>query len=274
MVRCPGSVSVIVQINELIGTQNCKRLSHAKMWHQMNRLSTMAASSFEDSILRFNLWSKLLQLSPNREVAERVLSARSKLTAVTVETGIQLNLDALMASDRELFDEVAISDYLQAVIGWSSVDFGEQHSLFGPSQEERTISEASLRRIQRAGRQEDRLAIALDELLKSDVGQPLLLRQYARDRAQLADWAIRTISAERTNDVQPFTYITEREVADLVSELYSVSFPMNRGYLLLALSRHLGKYTEIKLAIRNILTRTHSWRVEEYRQEIEECLDK
>ena len=129
----------------------------------------------------------------------------------------------------------------------------------------------ALQRIMKASRQEERIAIVLEEFLKDRELAIALLVEYQRDRAKFANWALAQIRNRLLGSLHGPAH-DALLVADLVVALYKQVFPFNRGPLLLYLSKHLGKYPVINGALTACLKGTSSMFVEFYRHEIDEIL--
>jgi hypothetical protein len=129
----------------------------------------------------------------------------------------------------------------------------------------------AVKQLRGAGRQEERVAIILSQLLQDrDVGI-LALREIATDRAEFAKTAFALIRNQfRLDDHNNSN--DELVVADLVQKLNRSVFPYNRGQLLYYLAKHLRKYPKINSTIQNCMKRSVSMAVEEVRTDVEKLL--
>ncbi len=132
------------------------------------------------------------------------------------------------------------------------------------------ISDA-ISRVKRAVRQEERVALLIEQILENrEIGLCALL-QYSGERAKFAQHAsslIRQSFNSREKDSSN-DFLT---AAALVRRLFTDVFPYNTGTLLFYLAKHLGKYPQVNTAIRATLARTGSMFVEQWRDEIEKAL--
>jgi hypothetical protein len=127
----------------------------------------------------------------------------------------------------------------------------------------------TLRMIKKTGRQEERIAILLSEILNDrDVGLDVL--EAYEDRALFAGRVLKTLksnlsAAPRSNSVGALDQIV---IADLVVRMCRVAFPASRGLLLYHLSKYLAKYPTLNQTIRSRVNSSHSVYVEPYRNAI------
>jgi hypothetical protein len=123
-------------------------------------------------------------------------------------------------------------------------------------------------RIKAAVRQEERIAIILDQiLLNRDIGISALL-QHSGEKAKFAKNAAEVIG-QKFNSKDTDDSNDELIAASLIQRLYTDVFPYNRGSLLYFLAKHLGKYPAINAAITKCMNRSGSMFVEKVRPDIE-----
>ena len=133
------------------------------------------------------------------------------------------------------------------------------------------ISDA-VSRVKRAVRQEERVALLIDQILENrEVGLCALV-QYSGERAKFAQHASALI--RQSFDLREKNPSNDNLIAaSLVQRLFTDVFPYNAGVLLFYLAKHLGKYPQVSAAIRKSLARTGSMFVEKWRDDIEKELD-
>jgi hypothetical protein len=276
----PEKKSLILQISELIGTDQEKKVARLGMRTLlMEKQGAAAAHSFyEGSVLRSALWRRLLAAATDSAMAQRILSIRARLSAKVTDTGtVQLDLMALPREDRTAIDETnIISEILQEFdprpIDLPRVAPNRDTSRLEARQLQENV-DALVHQISRTGRQEERIAILLSAILENPpVGRGALL-EYQRDRAKMADWALAELRRLFTQG--DFDSIHDEQlVAAVIPKLFTQQYPMTRGDLLYALARHLGKWPQVNQAIRRSLEKTHSMYVMLWKKEIEHALNE
>jgi hypothetical protein len=235
-----------------------------------------AQAFYEGSILRSILWSKLVDAAINADAARRMLHARTKIEVKVGTNGaIELDLSAIDPRDYAGTSAAQLAAELQqelecvipAVIDLKSIE--TQVESLNVIQGGRVSS--ALRRIKNTPRQEERIALLLDEILRDPTIGSSVLLQYAQDRAKFATHALSKI-----REMIPIANIggggDEQAIATLVPAFFAYTYPMNRGRLLYFLAKHLAKYPLINEAIDNSLRRTASMFVDEHRHAISELL--
>jgi hypothetical protein len=268
--------AVILQIQELIGTGYEKRIARSNMRDVVQRYAgTKSAQAFyQGSTLRTALWQHLLALAPNDAAAKRILAARKRLSAEVDSDGtIKLDLTALAPTDRALFDEQKIVAQLKAEFDTASDGvalFGDRVQSIESTSTPETLDEI-LRKIKNTGRQEERIAILIEAILRDRDTGIQVLRRYQHDRAKFAQWALhelrRRLSGQSHDSSQD-----ELLIADLIPRFFTQQYPLARGSLLYYLAKHLAKWPHINGAIRRSLDRTASIFVDLHRREIERLL--
>lgn len=115
--RCQNQYAIVLQIRELIGTDQEKRLARVAMREKIARsVDEGAARSFyEGAALRSALWRRLVSTAPNAESAERILRVRSRLSAHLRSDGsVKLDLSALDPRDGSRIDQDRLKIELSA----------------------------------------------------------------------------------------------------------------------------------------------------------------
>ncbi|SFP17434.1 hypothetical protein SAMN03159463_03758 [Mesorhizobium sp. NFR06] len=277
VVRFPERHSVALQIAELIGDAHEKKRARVAMREQVAKATgaRSARAYYEGSALRSAVWANLLAAAPSGEVARRILGARARIGAsVNADGGLQLHLEALAQSDRALIDEERLKRAILAEFAIVSGETGDRgpSSIDGDRIQTGRVTEL-LTRVRHAPRQEERIAILISGILDNkSVGTSALL-QYGRDRAKFANRAL-----EKVREYLVQTNIPSKKLglpaAKLVSDLYEMQYPANRGSFLMYFAKHLSKWPEINREIETRLFRTRSIFVEYLRPTIEEFLGK
>ncbi len=126
-----------------------------------------------------------------------------------------------------------------------------------------------LKIINRTGRQEERIAILVDAILRDRETGMLALVQYKEDRAKFATWALHELRSSLLFNQNRSTFFDEEIIANLIPRFFTQSFPLSRGELLLYLARHLAKWPRINRSIRRSLEKTRSMFVDFFRKQIE-----
>ncbi len=279
--------AVVLQILELIGTNQEKKIARANMRNVLVSRggAGVARSFYEGSALRTALWDHLLASAPNADTAYRILKARSRLYAELDPNGnIRLDLAALRPSDLMAIDQNRIAAELAAEFGTPSPqEISADLDVRMPASEtpQSAQIDAILTKIKSTGRQEERIAILIDEILKNRQVGISALSRYPRDRAKLANWALhelrtRLLSQEQEQRSPLFgvQISDENLVASMVPQFFTRQYPLARGELLFYLAKHLAKWPTVNAAIQRSLDRTASIFVNYYRKQIEELLSK
>jgi|GraSoi_2013_40cm_1033754.scaffolds.fasta_scaffold08791_2 hypothetical protein len=272
----PSRSGLILQIKELIGSDQEKKVARARMRRLLlDAQGTAAARSFyEGSVLRSVLWSRLLSMATSKEMSKRILQVRGRLSAGINQDGqIVLDLTALSEEDRVAIDDAKLISAMllefeprpPAVDKPASLGEDEAHNA---ARIQRRVEDL-LSLVRRTGRQEERVALLMAAILNDPtVGKSALL-QYQRDRASTAAWAIAELRKIFIDTSWPSD---EQVIAALVPRLFTKHWPMTRGDLLFFLAKHLGKWPQVNTAIREVLRRTNSAYVHLSRKEIEDAL--
>lgn len=283
----PGRHSVNLQIIELIGTSQEKKVARASM-HQtiVKQAGANAAASFYSATLRSVLWSSLLSLAKSEEVARRILRARSKLSASIENGSLSFDLRAISPDDREAINAQALEDKILLEFDLQplgeSADPAPSSTNYDADLVQKKATEL-IHRISRCSRQEERMAVLMDAIIADrSIGLTALLRY--QDRAKFANWTLDLLrerffqKQQKTSNPKFFIdekntpFDTERTIADLVPKLFTRNYPLTRGELLFSLAKHLGKWPMINTAIKRSLDRTASMFVENWRAATDDML--
>jgi hypothetical protein len=274
----PNSTALKLQIVEMIGDDYEKKISRIKMRNLVASTSgsNAARAFYEGSALRVTLWQRLASLAGSEEAARRILDARSKLSATITEDGsIKINLEALSPEDREAINQEQLQNELKNDFSEIEVDENEDVGQYVVDHDgEGAEVEVILRKARSAGRQEQRVAILIDAILRDRYSGIAALRAYKSDRGKVANWVLQELNRRLEHlpqDTQLFATSAKSDellIADLVPKLFTHTFPMNRGSMLLILARQLGSWPEINAAIRRVTERSQSFVVGMYREDI------
>jgi len=270
----PGRIAVILQIQELIGGSQEKKIARSKMRELVlkNSGTSSARAFYEGSTLHAALWQKLVALAPNEGAARRILAARSTLSAEINPDGIiKLDLSALVPADRALFSEQQIVTQLVAEFDTTCGDAETVNNRNTGSRSSESASEI-LRNIIKTPRQEERIAILLALILRDRETGTKVLHQYTRDRAKFANLALHDLRDTLFSPQQANEISDERKIAALIPRFFTAQYPLSRGHLLYFLAKHLANWSYINIAIKQCLNRTRSIFVDVRRKEIEELL--
>jgi hypothetical protein len=130
-----------------------------------------------------------------------------------------------------------------------------------------------LRIISSTPRQEERLAVVLQQVLHDYRLGLDLLERYHSDRARFATKALRMMqSTFRPDPMSP--ELVEHKVAKLVPWLFKEHYPLSQGELLFYLAKHLARYPIINEAIGKKLRESNSISVERLRADTERLLQQ
>ena len=232
-----------------------------------------ARSFYEGSVLRSVLWNCLLSLATSKEMCDRILRARARLSANVNDGQVAVDLAALSDEDRAAIDKSKLvaailrefDPHPQSIAPSSSSVEGEDHDAI---KVQRSV-DSLLTVIRQTGRQEERIAFLMAAVLADPpVGKSALL-QLQSDRAKTADWAIKELRKTFIDTKWPSD---EQVIAALVPKLFTRQWPMRRGDLLFFLAKHLWKWPIVNAAISETLQKSHSMYVDFSRREIEDIL--
>jgi hypothetical protein len=123
--------------------------------------------------------------------------------------------------------------------------------------------------IAKTARQEERVSLVLDLILRDRTRGFKVLMEYQSVKAKFESHALQEI---RSAFSDPSTSNDQLIAASLVSKFFSFTYPMNRGRLLYFLAKNLAKYPIVNEAIRVCLRKTASMFVDEYRSRIDQLL--
>lgn len=273
--RYSDNAAIVLQITELVGTDEAKRLARIKMRDCIYSLAGERAAEafYEGGTLRAALWEVLVSSISDTDAVRRILRVRSRLAAHVAPDGkIELNLEALDPRDAAAIDEAKIRGMLS-----NQFDARLAHGAHGYAAErgsnalhEPMVSEL-LRKIRHESRQEDRVALLLKAVLEQRRAAMVLLQLY-RDRSRQASGVLDELRhklaiAERAKDKSD-----EEVIAELVPRIFTNSHPALRGSSLFALARHLSRWPKINRAISFTTARSNSTYVDPYRVDIDRAL--
>jgi hypothetical protein len=276
--RCPHEHAVILQIRELIGTDQQKRDARLAVRRDINRAAgaSAAGSFYEGDVLRTVLWQHILETAADEDAAKRILRVRPRLSALIQPGGyIELDLRALDVRDYARVDQASLREKLSAEFSQTSGDdLPAPHHDIKPSNLLQTgrVSEL-LNAINRTRRQEERIAILIDTFLKDRELGLSALAQYKEDRGKFATWALHELRSSLMFSRARSPSADEEAVANLIPRFFTKAFPLSRGDLLYLLAWHLAKWPKINAAIRYSLNKTRSMFVNAYRAQIEDLLN-
>lgn len=270
-----ASPGVALQIADLVGSRAERRSARSEAFnHVAARFGgSLANRSLTNSVVIQCVWDTLAAAANDQE-ALLELSRLRRLIALSVNLGlpevfpdgIWEHVSGLVSINRESLraqlDEELPDDGSSATVGTQL-----QMDLDEPNASE---LEKGLRRVGRATRQEERIAIVMEQLLSNPPVGHYLLRTHT-DKSELARLAIKTMLDNLPTLDEPGP--NEQFLAKLAGWLFKNAFPMGRGELLLYLARHLGKYPSIADAIRTITDQSSSYYVARWRDEIYDELE-
>lgn len=129
-------------------------------------------------------------------------------------------------------------------------------------------------------RQEERMAILLDLILRNPDDALLLINLYSQDKAKYANRVLKEIEREiRAKEKTLFEDEKGRrlnavQLARIVNRPFSRGMPNNRGALLFYMAKHLAKYPDINQYLRQKLKNSWSVFIAPNREQIQYFLDK
>jgi hypothetical protein len=271
--RKPRGDAVALQIIELMGHLDQKKLARTTFRNEIrNSVGLKAAQAFyEGSILRSSLWQRLLSRAPSTDFAQRILGVRSQLSAEIVDGKIQLDLRALEEEDRAQIDQDRLeAELLEEFVGLG-MEAGAAEIVIDTGSVEDKRADELVRVITRTGRQEERVAIILREILRDRENGLAILSKYQLETAKFAKRVLREIEFSFKNRSSK-KMTDEALVASMVRPMFMMQFPMSRGALLYYLAKHLGNWPLVADEIRERLGSTESQFVVPYRHEIDSML--
>lgn len=160
-------------------------------------------------------------------------------------------------------------------------EFSLQHPIYYA--DDKTIPAIEvLNQIHHVGRQEERLAILLDLILRNPVEASFLIKIYSKDRAKYANRVLKQIDIEITQNRKHDDLFQEErgrrlnavQLARIVNEPFSRGMPGNRAALLYYMAKHLARYPDINNYLRNKIAKARSVFITPYRREIVDFLDR
>jgi hypothetical protein len=278
--RHPNEHAVILQIKELVGSDQEKKVARLTMRENIVRSAGASAAGafYEGDTLRSALWGRLLNFATDAESAARILAVRPRLSATIQQDGsIKLDIGALDVRDAVRIDQEVLRAELLAEFAPLSSDQTSQmpHHDIKPDNILQTEQVSDLlRKISHTARQEARIAILADSILRDRETGMSALVQYKEDRAKFATWALHELRSSLLFNQNRSASMDDEVIANLIPRFFTKAFPLSRGDLLYHLAWHLAKWPKINAAIGNSLNKTRSMFVDFRRKEIEELLDK
>lgn len=266
------SRSLQFQIADALNDEARKGVLREQIEHAIASVSNKTAVGFELSYARAALWDSIFALSSTisadlaaRDVIESADVERNgdKLTPqIGVKLSTTLGEEALKAVIR-LFEQKTRRSRQSDLFGYEVRESG-------PTTPDGPEISGAIRQVRQHGRQEERLAEIMSIMIDDPAVGMALMNNY-RDNAGFANSALNHLRSHiiETDGPEDIRLLFARSIPKIVS----LSFPMNRGVLLLALAIQLGKYPEIESAIRGRLREISSMAVNQYRRAIEQELD-
>jgi hypothetical protein len=194
------------------------------------------------------------EVSYARQCAQ-TLAARSRELAACWIEGTSLSPDALRAARSAVTESIASGD--------------SEHDI-APELNEHV--HVSIKKIVAVGRQEERLAMIFDEILKDQTVGVEILRRYGRDRATWANNALEMLDAASLSGQK---YETNQIVlGKVIKKMYQRVFPNSRGIFLYFMAKHLAKHPLINALIRYQTNASYSIYVADVRNKILSLLAK
>lgn len=263
-------VAVQMQIYNLIGDRPSTARTHRRLQITIADTSERAAQIFEREYAKSILWDELLKLdSPSLSdtSAQFIMSnADVAVRGGALVAVLSPELELLVADELETIRR----SFAQTISKETQGDlFAEGPSSFLSSEDFDSHFGYDLARIRRVGRQEERLAIILKNVIENPkIGIPLMFSY--KDSASFANNALSVAKSHlRESDTRADRIMT---VARMIGPMYQIAFPMARGVLLMELARHLGGYPEIGGAIRQRLSQTSAKSILLYAPLIEQLI--
>jgi hypothetical protein len=283
--RCSDRPAISLQIMELIGTLEEKRTARALMRRGVVEESgATAAHAFGKSILYTILWHHLLSADTDAEAARRILRSRTRIGLKASADGtVTLDLSVLDPKDYARTSEAALVAELETelrhVIGTTAseriadIQESARRDELHYAQSER--ARAALKAISITARQEERLAILLDNIVQDRAVGLQMLEAYFSDKAKYATAALsdlRTILAEdhSTNLVDPG--VDAVTLVRLIERRFAKGMPSNRAVLMYYMAKHLAKYPDVRKYLSGRWKNSYSYAFNPFRKELDELL--
>lgn len=255
-----------LQIYELIGTENEKRVARASIQEKVaNDLGAGAARFFANASLRSELWDLLLEAAPDDFAATRVLSVRSRLDAtITRSGGISLDIECVRKESWVDEDELLRCllqrfDFLIREVDGASSG--------APPRDDGDFLFHGIE----AARQEERVALLL-RALHTDPETAWYVASSYSPRTQFEQKSMQII--RRHFEPNVFPSMDPSKLAQYCAfRIFREVYPRNRGRYLLYLARHMGDETEVAAFVKQKASTSNAVDVEAFRDEIFEALD-
>lgn len=140
-----------------------------------------------------------------------------------------------------------------------------------------------VQKVLRVRKQEERMAILLDLLLRNPADAPFLLTLYSKDKAKYANRVLKQLEIEvrasasvgdMFGAVPNYSRLSALQLARIVNRPFSRGMPNNRAFLLYFMAKHLARYPDINKYLRTKLERSPSIFLDPMRGEIRKLLDR
>jgi hypothetical protein len=253
----PSSVAARLQIYQIIGSPAERRVARSAMRSAIeSNMGEAAATSFYKSSLESAFWIKLVSAWKLTENPDRREELRSAFR-VSLENDGKIHIEDLYPADENE------NRLLTGIISDLKLEFEVSGSTLSPVGllPSKSIDDR-LRVIGYTARQEERIARLLAGILEDHGTGMSVLRSYmprALFERRAVAHAIELFGENSENYSESDTVISK-----LIFNLFSYCFPMNRGYLLYFLAKHLAIYPKVNRAIEQKLKATNSMFVREH----------
>jgi hypothetical protein len=276
--RFPQRGEISLQVMELVGTFEEKRSARLTMRRKiLETAGPVAAHAFhEGSTLRAALWARLVAAAPDPESAARILKARTQLVPrFEPARGLVIDLTAVDPADYARTEALALVAELEQEFEYVGTDAEilgtDTDAAIRKTREKRAT--AALNRIKGAARQEERIAMLIDDILQhEDIGLQLITDAMSEEAHQTKFEKTVHEQIIRPMVEGGHSSIKAEDIAGVLPQIYKAAHPFSRGILLWLLAKHLAKYPPVNEAIRRTLHDSRSAMVDQYRPRIEEAL--
>lgn len=262
-------------ISELIGDFITQSQIRRNLAREFGGMASDAARAYESSAVRSRLWSILEGAAVDEAAAVKVRNHRSRLIAeVDKNLEIRIDLSVINISALVTISEDEIERRLRSEFSelgtrrdkLPKVDLSQVRQLHDPTPLK--IIEA----VKLSPRAEERIAILLRAILVHPHAGFGALTLYD-EASQFGSQAVGAMRGRVSESDLEDSDILEMRVAQLVSRLFTDSYPMRRGELLYYLALHLSEFPNVNGAIRAALSRSLAQNVDFLRADIEAILD-
>jgi len=252
--KCPERIAIGLQIAELVGNTEERRAARGAMARAVMSKSGVdtARALYERSTLNAALWGKLISSAVDANAARRIAGVRSKLIATLDHRGrISLDLQALDARDNVRIDQDRLKLELEREFEHMELRPESIPTKIAPrpSKVAEDVVQEALVRLSRTGRQEERIALLLDYVFRYPAASVDIMGSYSSDRAAYARSLIPEIR-QMVVDAAPTFRVDKAKVVERVRRRFARGMPTSRAFLLVYLSKYLGKYPEVNALLR------------------------